>query len=106
MGRPPRRWKCRWWTLCPACSPTLVTNLQPDRSIFSALARWAAAWKISARSPAFRVLQRPGRFDVLLGDEEDVDGRLGIDVAERQHVVGRMDDVGFHLTIGDLAEEA
>ena len=26
MSRPERTWKCRWWTLWPACSPMLDTT--------------------------------------------------------------------------------
>ena len=26
MSRPARTWKCRWKTLCPACSPQLDTT--------------------------------------------------------------------------------
>src|SRR5712691_5303253 len=49
MLRPPRRWKCRWGTLCPASGPTFVTRRHPEPSIPSAFARCAAVWKSSAR---------------------------------------------------------
>ena len=26
ISRPDSTWKCRWWTLCPACSPMLDTT--------------------------------------------------------------------------------
>src|SRR5712691_4441512 len=52
MLRPPRRWKCRWGTLCPASGPTFVTRRHPEWWTPSDRARWAAASNISARRSA------------------------------------------------------
>src|SRR5438067_2653823 len=49
MPRPPRRWKCRCRTLCPASGPTLVTRRHPPFAIPSASARCDAVRKISTR---------------------------------------------------------
>src|SRR5205807_6971154 len=46
--RPPRRWKCRCATVCPAADPTFVTSRHPASSTRSTLARSDAAAIISA----------------------------------------------------------
>src|SRR6266851_3074123 len=51
-------------------------------------------------------LQRFGVGDVLVGDDQDVDRHLRIDVAERGHLVVLEHDAGGNLTADDLAKDA
>jgi len=46
------------------------------------------------------------RSDVLLGDKQDVGGRLRIDVVKGQAQVVLVDDLGRDLAVADLAEKA
>jgi len=53
------------------------------------------------------VLQGDGRMAgmVLFGDEENVDRGLGGDIAERQHVVVLVDNVGVGFAVDDPFED-
>lgn len=53
--------------------------------------------------PVGRVVERG---QVLLGDHQDVCGRLRPDIPEREDVFGFVDDVGGDDAVDDLAEEA
>ena len=46
------------------------------------------------------------RRDVLVGDDQDVNGSLGIDVSKGGDPIVLVDDVGLDLARRDLAEDA
>lgn len=50
-------------------------------------------------------LRRGERGDMILGDDENVDGRLRIDVTEGHEPLSVVHDVGRYLTRGDPAEQ-
>ena len=53
------------------------------------------------------LILRPGLGkprDVFLGDDQDVNGRFGIDVAERQHRLVLIDNVGRDFARDDFLE--
>lgn len=51
-------------------------------------------------------LQGGDAGDVLLWDDEDVDGRLGMNVLERDDLLILIDDLAFDPLCGDFTEDA
>src|SRR5699024_5571532 len=49
--RPPRRWPCRWKTVCPPLPPVLNTSREPESATLSATATSCASRTISSMSP-------------------------------------------------------
>jgi hypothetical protein len=47
-----------------------------------------------------------GRCNVLLGDEQDVDGGLGVDVRKGEDMIVLEQDFSLDLPVGDPAEKA
>lgn len=94
-------WKCM--TVWPALTPLLEMTRKPSSRPLALATSWMA-WGHGAHGLSRHVVGDVAV--VLLGDHERVDGRLGIEVIERDDLIVLIDDSRGDLVVGNFAENA
>ncbi len=104
-GRPASTWPCTWKTDWPVSAPVLKTSRNAP---FSPAPAASAAPTSTSSASASRVRRgERGHVAVVVPrDDEGVQRRLGVDVAEGDHPLTDPDDLRRHVTGDDPAEQA
>ena len=106
MGRPPRTWKCRWWTLWPASGPMFVTIRCPPRGSPRRATSRHDAEHLGQQVAVLRRRDREPRRCARLGITRTWVGAAGLMSLNASDVVRLVHDLGAELLRHDLAEQA